>query len=238
MSPHVNNFVTDLVAMAKAMEELPEVKRELEHAISDNEHCIKTIQARELHIIELKTEVEKHLSTIRSLEVARDDAELRFLELDEKARKVVNTLNEIMGLSDSIQSKVRDAKELIDLPKPQPMPEPITVPITEQGQSASSPTVGTVETSSYTIETAPITHGETSGQSEPLPTATSMENQSTSAPSTVENMDTVVASEPTPLPYSGLRYHEYHSWVSLDNWLTGGGTQENYDWRPNRVSHW
>src|SRR5882672_7935383 len=97
MSPNVSSFVGDLVEMAKAFEELPEVKEHLNIAVRLNEQQAITIGDREDSILKLKAEIETLHAKVRTTEVERDDAEMRFLELDEKAHKALAALGNIMA---------------------------------------------------------------------------------------------------------------------------------------------
>ena len=70
------------------------------------------------------------------------------------------------------------------------------------------------------------------GQSEPLP----MEG-SGQAPSGTTQMDQPASpidtrSEPATGKYFGKRYHDWNYYVPLSAWLAGGGTEEDYNWRP------
>jgi len=83
MSPSVGNFVHDLVEMAKAMEELPIVRAELEHTQASNLRLSEIVGEREESILKYKAEIERLQEAVRNAEVSRDDAELRFLEADD-----------------------------------------------------------------------------------------------------------------------------------------------------------
>lgn len=202
MSPNVGNFVQDLVHMAQATERLPQVEHELADANTQISSLNQVVQSREEAIIRYKTEIESLQSKIRDAEVARDDAELRFLELDEKAGKA-------LALRGIIADMVNQAFDLLTPPKPEPAPEPEpvkAVPVPEykpwdgpdfapQGQSESHPTQSDAST-----ETLPAT--------------------------------TASSQETAPLPsqgrYSDKLYYDHPVYVSFDNWLAGGGSEENY----------
>lgn len=90
----------------------------------------------------------------------------------------------------------------------------------------NGPSVGSEDIASSHSETVadivpatPISEG----QSDPLPTASQAPASDTSA-----NSQAGVRSG----PYSGKRYHDYPYYVSLVGWLEGGGTEEDYNWRP------
>lgn len=120
MSPVMDNFVHSLVEMAKAMEELPQVQAELERTKQTTEQQGHMIASREESILRLKADIETLQAKVRDAEASRDDAELRFLDLDEKAGKVLRTLG-------TFQSEAQSLAELLS-PKPEPVPEPTPEP--------------------------------------------------------------------------------------------------------------
>jgi hypothetical protein len=105
MSPNVGNFVHDLVEMAKAVEVLPKIEAELEdtkHLLNDAE---QRVQSRELHLIDLNKKIEELTAKLQSAEASRDDAEYRFLEIDEKFTKIRSLVGEIQGNADQIATQ-------------------------------------------------------------------------------------------------------------------------------------
>lgn len=117
MAPNVSSFVGDLVEMAKAFEELPSVKEALEQAKHESAASAQAVQAREEAIARYKAEIEELHAKVRATEAQRDDAELRFLELDEKTSKALGSLGNIMA-------NLNDAQSILTPPRPQPEPEP------------------------------------------------------------------------------------------------------------------
>lgn len=210
MSPHVGNFVQDLVEMAKATERLPGLEAELAKAHDDIETYAKQVQAREMHIIELKAEIDAKNEVIRSLEVAKDQAETMFLELDEKTNQVVHKLCDAADV-------VKAAMLILDPPKPQPEP------VKAEPEATIEP-AGNVD----------------QGQGEPDPTASGSTASATDGPSEqtaqvygATSTNDATATQPSPGSYSGLRYYDHPTYVAYDSWIEGGGTEEDYNWRPN-----
>ena len=242
MSPHaMTSLVSDLVEMAKAVELLPQVQAELDRARETIDHRGQHIEQLELKAHAYKQEIETLHSTIRSLEVARDDAELRFLELDEHASAVTRSLGDM-------QAALGQAVVLLSPPKPQPEPEPINPHANEPPLPVSpalhvedqKPSVGSEEWSrQYNAETETM-KAFSEGQSEPDPLP-QPPISNTSEGYTVEHGGTgtiesehgnsAQSSEPPSGPYYGKRYIDIPGWVSRDEWLAGGGTQYDYDWR-------
>jgi len=76
------------------------------------------------------------------------------------------------------------------------------------------------------------------GQSEPLPTPAVPESglspSASSHPAPIA--ESVPQSEPYRGKYFGKRYAEWDYYVPLSSWLEGGGTEEDYHWRPAAVN--
>lgn len=212
MSPNVGNFVHDLVEMAKAMETLPQVEAALRESEQHNRQLTETVQSREEAILRYKAEIEALHTKVRETEASRDDAEMRFLELDEKSTKVVSFLGQIQGLA--VQADL-----LLNPPKPQPMPEPAANPepvYTASGFEAQG--------HEQTLAAAPEVP-----TSEINPTASS-EVGSQNAYGSTEHTVAPMTSEPAkPFgPYFGLRYHDHPTYVPFSQWIEGGGSEEDY----------
>jgi len=84
MSPNVNNFVHDLVEMARALEAEPRYREQIANCELMVRQQGEVIQSRELRIIDLKNELDAANERIRSLEVERDNAQFHGLELEEQ----------------------------------------------------------------------------------------------------------------------------------------------------------
>lgn len=97
MSPTVNNFVHDLVAMAKAMDDLPKVEARVAELETQAEANRQTIQDREASILSLKAEIEALHEKVRASEVARDEAQFRMLELEDLRGGMGRVLAAISG---------------------------------------------------------------------------------------------------------------------------------------------
>lgn len=170
MSPTVNNFVHDLVAMAKAMEDLPQVQAQLDEALKHGHELADIVAKREATIIRLKAEIEAHLETIRRTEVERDQAETMFLELDEKTHSVLSMVR-------ASQVGLDKAVLILDPPKPEPTPEPVKVEYTatpvSEGQSADPLSPASADTHSIPAQadhsTVPTSDSGVSVESLPTP---------------------------------------------------------------------
>lgn len=93
----INSLVGDLVAMAQAMERLPQVEAELDRANTVIEDQAKAIQRLEIKLIDAKAEADALQSTIRTLEASRDDAEFRFLEAEDRTASALAFVRTVFG---------------------------------------------------------------------------------------------------------------------------------------------
>jgi hypothetical protein len=255
MSPNVSSFVGDLVEMAKAFEELPQVQEELSKVNTMNASQAEAIQRLEMRIMELKAESEAKSSTIHSLEVARDDAELRFLEADEKAHKARYLLDGVLDTLKGAQTDVIRSADMIDPPKaeePKPesqqqpveaKPEPTSInemgssyyptpePLYRQPQVALSGEPAIVDS----WASAPTPPYAEPGQSATLPIATLPIDESPAPIQPVQEES--AGSQPPPnAPYLNKLYYDHPTWVGREEWISGGGDDRSYDWRPG-VTH-
>jgi len=134
----------------------------------------------------------------------------------------------------------RLAAEEAARPKPEPV-YPQAVPSEAVGQAAP-----------HWTEPVDIIAGQgyqpVQGQSEPLPTPADPESGlSPSAPTQPVTTESVLQSEGDMTKahygdiqsrgkYFGKRYAEWDYYVPLSSWLEGGGTEEDYHWRPAAVN--
>lgn len=207
MSPNVSSFVGDLVEMAKAFEELPQVKDELAQLKLTLDQRQDTIQSHEVRILELKADVEALHAKVRTTEVERDDAELRFLELDEKVANAVS-------LSKAVAANMGTLISQLDPPKPEPIPAPIPevvhsldpiVALSTDSPSTSAPS--TVE--STTNADTPVTEYHQSGYSDPLPTPAPSALTGTGTESEALSYND---SEPAKYDANGQTTDEWYRW--------------------------
>lgn len=239
MSPHaVGSFVNDLVEMAKAVEELPIVKQSLLQAQDAALELSDRINELELSL-EAKTIYAAGLEQkVHNAEVARDDAEMRFLELEETSNTVRRILNDI---ANSAQNQARQITATLE--KPQPQPEPVTTPTpSPEGQSVADP----IPTETVLVDTQPTTvfrMDPVVSTADPSPEVTQSQadpiasdqdsSQSTPVSSVQEQAPVLMTPMPeTSLPYSGKFYYDEPRYIPLELWRAGGGTEYGYNWRP------
>lgn len=194
------NFVSDLVAMAKAFEELPIVQADLNLYKARHSDALEQIQRLELRLIDLKNEVDAAHAATKQVEVERDHAERMFLETDDR-------LNAFRRLLAGFQT---EAGALIAAAEPEQKPEPAVkvgasegdlTPTDESGQSAGF-TIGDPER-----VTEALTVGAESAAGEPTSTDQSHMGSTdgtapTAEPSSPQNSEAApeVAAQPDPTP--------------------------------------
>ena len=117
MSPHaVNNFVSDLVLMAQAMEKLPQVQADLADTKHELNAAYDIVQDRELRILDLKTEVEALQAKLREAEVAKDQAETMFLEADDRTSRALEFIKASFGAAGSLIQALEPPREVEPTP--------------------------------------------------------------------------------------------------------------------------
>src|SRR5258707_1769505 len=123
MSPHVANFVHDLVAMAKAMEENPVLQDQIEVLKAQLSAAQDHNAGLEVNIISYKQQIDDLQAKVRSLEVERDDASFRTMEVEDKLNTTLADLSSLLTIGERIHTRLAP-------PKPEPVkePEPVAIP--------------------------------------------------------------------------------------------------------------
>lgn len=250
MSPHaVNSLVTDLVQMAKAMEELPAAQDRIQNLLKANDSLHESIQVRELAIIAYKNTIAGLEAKVSNLEVARDDAELRFLELDDRAGKALALVNQLEGFGHQVVALLKAQTiepvaagahsedgtgtkpyhELSGYNEPQSSEvAPLAVdPTPSNAETGETGGGNQSQSNAQSVER----HGSTEGQSEVPPTVTIASPTAAQFESPIVTSDH--ASEPVPVsadkgPYHGKLYWNLPGYISFHDWLDGGGTEQDY----------
>jgi hypothetical protein len=228
MSPQGSSFIAEIAEAYNALELLPQAHERIATLERDNNEYFNTIQRLELKLIDRQVEIDNLNAKIRELEVARDDAEFRFLEAEDKQGATLRTLKELQG-------RIAGLVEVIDPPKVEPVvvEAPVTshdMPVSEMGLSVTDPTLGEAATQTGLQEPS-----VSSGQSEPDPTAPTTTYPEPSSVASTAPTDPVSSIDRGP--YFGKRYIHVAGYMSLSHWLAGGGTEEDYNWRPSAASN-
>lgn len=113
------NFVSELVIMAKAMEELPVVKDQLEMTRKQYAEAGETIQNLQLRILDYKNSYDGLAATLTKTEADRDEAVRAFLEADDRAQQAVGFIRQAMSSSASFL-------QAVEPPAPVPVVQPET----------------------------------------------------------------------------------------------------------------
>lgn len=258
MSPHeraahVGNFVQDLVEMAKATEQLPQVQADLADAHITINNQLATIQRLELKLMERANEINGLHSKLTAAEVARDNAETMFLECDDK----------LSAFRRLVKGFATDVGDLVSAQEPTPEVKAEPQPPTHEppmGQSATDPTANSPSgsqsqnASSLDVETRADALPQTSGSGVISGDPGNIDSQVGGLPSSetgvsvpsggsasfhhtseVPSATTTAPSSENAngnQPYFGKRYVDVPGWVSPEDWHAGGGTEADYHWRP------
>jgi hypothetical protein len=217
MSPHsVNNFVTDLVQMAQAVEELPKVQAALDdarHVLSEMDKQVEGLRADLQQAKDYAATLEQK---VRDTEVAKDQAETMFLEADERTSRALDFIKATFGNAGTLIQALEPPKPESKVEaKPEPMPmalpsggwhnDEIITPA--QGQSEPGPTSApSVSHTEHVSETPSVSSNEPSWAT-PSP-----------------QPDT----PPTTKPYEGKHYKDMPQYINYYDWIAGGGTDYNY----------
>ncbi len=208
MSPAVGNFVHDLVEMAKAMELLPQAEAENARLHTQVEEYAKTVQAREMAIIGYKDEIEALHAKVRSLEVERDDASFRTMEVEDTLH---STLDQARRAKDTLDGLI--AK--LDPPKPQPEPEVV------QPQAVTPVEASPIPGHEYDKATDawyPTASPEGQSAEVPTPIASSGHTEDTSSgQETVGSTQSADDLEPTKYDYYGNVRNAWREWHERQN---------------------
>lgn len=204
----VNNLVADLVEMAKAVERVPQLEEQVHDLTQRNGNQSNTIAGLQVQLEASRTYAAGLEQRCHDLEVARDDAELRFLQAEEHSHLALGRLRDM-------QTAMGQVITTLDPPKPEPIPtpEPISVPTDgpgsghTEGQSATRPmdTVSTITTwpssnvhTSLHADTQEAAHTSASeGQSATDPTLVSTQADHSST-ATVDTIAIPLADVPSP----------------------------------------
>lgn len=224
MSPHAaNSLVHDLVQMAQAMEQLPQVQLDLSNAHADIDRKADHIQRLELKLIDRANEIDNLNQRIRELEVAKDEAETMFLEAEDRTTRATDFVKNIFGSAGSLI-------QALEPPKPQPTPEPT---VEAKPDPMPEPT-GTANIDSQST-LGPITNEPTKDEGVSVqvdPTTVHTPDSMSWEPSQVDGDVSTAANTSIDGPYTGLRYYNVPNYISRGTWIHGGGTEADYDWRP------
>jgi hypothetical protein len=236
MTEHGHNFIREIAEAYRALEaeqgHLDTIARHEKQRVTDGE----TIARLEMRIMDLKAQQDETQAKLRSVEAERDEAGFRALEAEDR----LDGIKRAIGMPEAIaKAKAEGIAEATPKAEPklatqtanmeqaltgqgwheiadqtQPVPE-IVKSIEDAGQSVADP-IAPVSTPS--MESAPTQHSEYSA-----------------SPSVGSSQTSEPKADGSLKPYHNKRYHDHPYYVSLQGWLNGGGTEEDYNWRPDTV---
>lgn len=211
MSQSVQDVLSAITVASEALTREPTLRSQ----ISTLEHQLDSTQRHgqelELKIIDYKSTIDALNDKVRSLEVERDQAQFRTLELEEAYTHLAAAINQLGSVADAAHDKFNP-------PKPLPEPEPVT------GYSVTNPSTYTGSTTSESV-----------GHSESPPSAsTQTTGESQSATSAHQETADATRTEPAPFvgKYTGKKWSEvptYERTYLISEWKAHGGTDENWN---------
>lgn len=253
MSPNVaNSLVHDLVEMAKAMEQLPQVQAEAAQLRAERDECLEGIAGREATILRLKAEIESLHADKRALEVARDEAQFHALEANDRTQRALEFIKATFGNAGALI-------QALEPPKPEPTPAEVPVqampeaaPEVSEPKAIDNPLYGDPQHFGHVHEPHPadvvqpepgpaIGEGVSVQAGEPASATQQGDNATTSPVSPTPD-----ASSISDKPYSGRRYSDVVKGINAHNsgrrwddpdakviptkaqWHEGGGTEDNW----------
>src|SRR6266404_7592331 len=215
MSPHVANFVHDLVAMAKAMEENPILQDQIEALKAQLGQAQNHNAGLEVNIISYKQQIDDLQAKVRSLEVERDDASFRTMEVEDKLNSTLVDLSSILRIGERIHTRLAP-------PEPEPVkePEPVQAPTGEVLQP-SHPFTPITGGESVGSQIEPSLPDATQGQSESPPIASLPQSEQPKEEQTasVTQLDTASAGsspveaepiDPEPTPQYSYEWYQWN----------------------------
>lgn len=258
MSPHAaNSLVHDLVQMAQAMEELPKVQAALFAKDHETKELSNEIAMLNADLSQSRTYAASLEQKVHTLEVARDDAELAFLEADERTSRALDFVKALFGNAGALIQALEPPKAASQADSPSlsgPSGErdagehSLTGSLNSSGglseAIADAPVAAQLDSHPVSL-IEPINEAAPLGQREPDPTlAPSMETGSTvttggathssdaassSLTEMVSHSEPIVEEPAAQLgPYHGKNYYDHPVCVSYHDWIAGGGTDHDY----------
>lgn len=214
--------VLDAISEAKAaLDAKPEFERRIRDLEMQLAESQRHAQGLEENIIGYKSSISTLESEVNLLITARDDAQLRVLELEDRIHSVSRFLS-------TMQSEAVELDKTINpvvTPTPEPIVEqPVELPIT--GQSDANPTATTTDFANATVNQVALN----TSISTPVPPLTYDSGYNPdigTGPSVASEVET------KPQPYTNRLYYFCKDYMPMTKWAAGGGTEYSYYWRPS-----
>lgn len=234
----IHDIISEMSRTAEAAARVPELETQVRNLTIERDRAQVHGQELESHIVSYKARIDDLTSKLRQAEADRDEAAFRNLEADEFRSKLRALLGDDGSASRiaELEAKVKAAED-----DAQSHAQRVTELEEERAKAAAE----AKSNADNTYQRGP--HYEPEVQRAPIPTATASTNPEPNvssgnldpALSIVHGMNESPAptADPSPpLPYAGKLYINHPGWVSRNDWLAGGGTDETYDWRDNSTN--
>jgi hypothetical protein len=167
MSSNVTDVLSAITLASEALAREPKLKSQIYALENDLKVSQETVQSRELAIVEYKRQIDDLTNRNRSLEVERDQAQFRTLELEE-------TIHNAVGIFKSASGNLSAALAVIDPPKPEPVVEqPAAEQVSGSYFADGEKISGSIPVPEQVTESQPPSNptSESAYHSEPTPTA-------------------------------------------------------------------
>lgn len=212
MSPHnVNNFVSDLVEMAKAMERVPLLERELADARHVLDEMGKQADGLRSDIDQAKAYASTLEQKVHDLEVAKDQAETMFLEADDRFNRTLDFVKTAFGSAGALIQAVEVKADMKQLGEDIAFNYPNVPPI-ESADLSHTPSQGQSETPKQEESSSLVqpkhsqleqSSDSSAGQSDPLPSPVPSPAEPDASTHSVDGPDGAKSSTEEP------RYFDY-----------------------------
>ena len=251
MTEHGHNFIREIAEAYRALEAEPTLKETINKLEAECENYFKTVQRLELLAIDRKSEIEALNTKLRSVEAERDEAGFRHLEAEDKVATLVRTFQTVhatvgqtvahaTGSGKDISVMISAAEQ--DEWEEHKAEQARRVRLAEQeaqwaAEEAARPKPEAVVDFPVAHTESPPVEGQSDTPPTQAPISALSEGSMEASGGTGQSQESgAPAPEPIHGKYFGKRYHDWNYYVPLASWLEGGGTEEDYNWRPASIN--
>lgn len=210
MSNDVHNILDAISEAKAALDAKPTLERRIRELESQLDDVQRHNQGLEQNIIGYKATINQANDKINDLIRAKDDVELRAMELEDRIHSVSGFLS---SMRDSVTTMDRTINPQPTEPTPQPMEQSVSNVV------ITNPEPTPVE--EVTTHTTPVP---------PLTYESEYESEATSNPNPAPSQNTEHSVEAKP--YTNRLYYFCRDYMPMLHWINGGGTEYSYCWRP------
>ncbi len=251
MTEHGHNFIREIAEAYRALEGEPALQQQVKDLQAANVIDGDTIARLETRIMQLKADQDETLAKLRSVEAERDEAGFRQLEAEDKVATLVRTFQTVhatvgqtvahaTGSGKDISVMISAAEQ--DEWEEHKAEQARRVRLAEQeaqwaAEEAARPKPEAVVDFPVAHTESPPVEGQSDTPPTQAPISALSEGSMEASGGTGQSQESgAPAPEPIHGKYFGKRYHDWNYYVPLASWLEGGGTEEDYNWRPASIN--